>query len=1027
MIEYNFTFNDSITNQSTDPVDMYAPVTFLEWFSRKNFTNFDVNILFENYRRYIIEWGKTKRINKQDERDLIRDSYIQVLRDIVVNFSTEEEKRFVLNADFNDNNDLDIILPFFLRKLKSVCLFYVEEREELKTASIQHNLRGSNLGIKNLIKKVIFDAAKTSQIDFTPSTFQFPPVSALAAEVHVSVEELYDTYDQYYNINPLSANTGSTGTLRAELSSANINSIDPKLYLDFKSAIVDAIKQYPMFIDSLGTNNFTINPVVDGSNLTYLKNRDFINYLSGGPDNLKLNLVKKLAPKYMGNDFYYLSTGSTATNYVSGLLFSVRPLSGAPTLNSFNRQFPSVASVPSLESLYTEYQLGKFFVPQKLGTLIFNTPEKIPTINTESLKPNQVYAFPDLSVLGNTSYNSLTDNYLAPIVYEVDVTWNKVTRGNQFAFGDVLSDNYKQLYYGYQSQLQDLQNDISGVCKITDNIQFWGGEKQDIWTESDVWPDLSKQDTLDYNSRQLGLLINDLTPVYWGCDKYGNEYGLYKQVSPLQIDTSTQSNQGIITGSATTRLSGINFASPSVYERKKNIPGKLFYRNVSTNLILPASASLSAVYLKYPSTVQAELNENIYYFALYNDTFVIETESFVVVDTILYNYETNNITPTNFVGVYYTKSNLNKKLQIFVNEWLVTHENNLYLCFLDLLPSVSGSNYKAVYPKIYRINLTTLKSTLVYPGPNVDILSVYSLSAGFIEPPQINIQDIHGASFSYFDRNNIFNLTYMGKNLNSIPFVCNEQFIQTFPYFTSLNPILFKPLYFVYDNNYANPTLPFLVKYTGSSTGIMGTHIPKSHTFNLGQEDLTNTVYYYHDGVTPVQINNTGKYIIQFDWESYNQTNLFIGCSGYTVKNVENNIVWNFNSNNVQILNSYGQTITAAVFETVYNGNNYTAVAQATRVTYPDPSILLLTVTSNSSAFSGLFCEAASSIYKNLHVTTSGAGSGIVFTDPFCINCGTLCSENFAVGSTLTLIGSANYLSRFAGWVGGGGNATGCQ
>ena len=215
--------------------------------------------------------------------------------------------------------------------------------------------------------------------------------------------------------------------------------------------------------------------------------------------------------------------------------------------------------------------------------------------------------------------------------------------------------------------------------------------------------------------------------------------------------------------------------------------GKLYFRNIATDTIHPASASLSAVFLKYPNYVQTELNNDVYYFALYSDTFVLETKNYVIVDTILFNYESAKINPTNYVGTYIQKSFLNSSLEIFVNEWLVTHENNLYLCFLNLLPSVSASNYKALYPRIYRVNLYTLQADVVYPGPEVNILQTYSLSAGFIDPPQINIEKIDGASFSYFDRNNIFNITYLGKNLNSIPFVYNEQLVQSFPYFSSLS------------------------------------------------------------------------------------------------------------------------------------------------------------------------------------------------------------------------------------------------
>jgi len=1136
-------FKYSILDESQEPLDYYAPVTFLQWFNQQNLINFDINVTFQSYKNYILEWSAYKGKNKTEAQNIVRDSYIQILREIVVNFSTEEEKRFISNANFSDSLDLDVILPFFIQKIKSICLFYANTREEIKTAPIQHNLRGSNLGVENLIKKLIFDAARTNQIDYTQYTCSFPPVSAIARGLSVYVEELYDTTDTYYNISPLSA-TGifeQYSSSRQSLSAANIHAIYPNVYINFKNAIIDAIKQYPFFLRTLGTSNFTINPILSGDELYYLKNRDFVSYLSGGTEELKLNVLKMLAPKYVGTDFYYLSTGNTITDIVSGILFTTRSTTSSPTLNFLNKQYPTTASVPNLNSLYTQYQLGRFFLPQYTGLLIHNTPEKTFDIDTTKIAPNTIYAFPDPAVVGNVSYNSNDDATHVPLAYTINVEWNKINRSNQFAFGDVLSNSYNQLYYGYQSQSQDLQKDISGFSKAVDNIQFWTGDRQGTWANPDIWSGLDQVDTLPLQERQNSLLTGSLTPAYWGSDIFGNEYGVLKNIFPLRALTAIDyDDASIMPGSNTVILSSQPISLKSTYDRKYTIPGIFYFRGVDS-LVTPASAALSAIFIKYPEQVREEMSSSVLYFNMYYDTFVLETANYVIIDSLSYDFDASKIINNNTVGFYMPKYFTDSKLERFAGEWYSERENTLYVAFLNLLPYLSGSNYKILYPTIYKTPLTNINVEKIYPSTITSNFSInsYSLSAGFAEPPQINIVEIDGVSFTKSEKKSLFNFTYLAKNLNGMPLFVNEQlkdgdwdrFLETF------NPRMFRPYYFVYDNNYYNPSMPFLVKYVGAVGGTMGGQFIKSGYFDVGfageNKELT---YLFADGIKPVQMNNIGTYIVQFDWESYNELTVFVGCSGFPIKNIGNNLIFNSNTQNAVVLDTYGETIGEAIaFSTTYatvtslsaisyypvltamadilsintisgqqlnslpGQTNYglipslygdynkwvvstlptltieefnatiqtysymltvTAVSGDTfagvvdppftslgytlsaaiylypyadyvnftapinceiiRPTYPDPSVLKFIFTSPVSSVDSIpFCNDPQSIYRDVYITKTGTGSGVVVTDPYCIDCGSICFNQFPYSSTVSIIASANSVSEFGGWVGG--------
>lgn len=1135
MMLETYSFQNSILADKLDALDVFAPVTFLVWLSQKQFSSVNVEEMFKLYRTYIIEWSKKKKVSKQQSTETIRDAYVQVLRELVINFSTEEEKRFISNCDLTNSSDLDIVLPFFIEKLKQVCLFYTVAREEPKTAYIQHSLRGTNKGLEKLIKKIVFDSAKIDFIVPTAVPCVFPPLSALARDFSVYVEELYDLEDGYFNVSP-STTFPVVSTLRATLSAANVNLVSSDLYLNFKQAVIEAIQQYPFFIQSLGTNNFTVNPVLSGTEYQYLKNRDFITYLSGGADKLKINLSRFLAPKYLGNDFYYLSTGSTTTEYVSGILFSVKPLSGAATLNILNRQYPSTATVPSLETLFTQYQVGGFFLPQHQGLLIHNTPSKYFEVNRSLLTPNTVYAFPDPYVAGG--------EYGVPLSYVVDVSWNKRSRSDQFAFGDILSNSYNSLYYGYESKEQDLQIDTEGLCKTYDNLQFWEGLKQDKWSDNKVWPGIDKVDFYPIDERQASLLVGDMTPVYWGSDVYGNEYGLLKKTNALKSMSGISYDGSMLDNSESLLATQPSVVQKSIFEKKYTVPGKLYFRNNVTGVVQPGNIALSAVFFKYPADVKAELNESLYYFSMYSDTFIAETDNYVVIDTVLFDYRIDNIVINSNPGTFIKKWKYDKKLEKFAGEWFSESEQALYFCFMTLDPVLSGSNYRRLYPKIFRTTLTDINLVQVYPNPSTDLGKVYSLSANFNDPPQVDLFKLEGISFNRLEKTNLFNLTYLAKNLNSIPMFVNEQIQKNDPYYDTYGPELFKPYYFTYDNNYGNPYLPFFVKYAASSSGVAGVHIPNSLSFEVGQQDRRGTTYLYCDGVKPVQINDIGKFIVQFDWESYNEVGLFLGCFYYKVRNVGNDLIWNATSPNAIILDQYNEKVLATTFglfssfsfETsgvdlsytvnrghltqpvsigdtsltvalemtpslsagglsesdvargipypkrvvppfsdlvlkigdIFNTQTFliesftlgttaqitlsassasisafninspvyffnklnvleqieyqnfrgTVSAIVYRPVYPDASILSFDLITDVPAFTGVICEDGAGLYRTIEIVKRGAGNGVVFSDPYCIDCGEICNVPIGYGTELALIASASYFSVFDHWEG---------
>jgi hypothetical protein len=336
--------------------------------------------------------------------------------------------------------------------------------------------------------------------------------------------------------------------------------------------------------------------------------------------------------------------------------------------------------------------------------------------------------------------------------------------------------------------------------------------------------------------------------------------------------------------------------------------------------------------------------------------------------------------------------------------------------------------------------------------------------------------------------------------------------------------------------------MPFLVKYSGALGGTMGGQYLKSGYIDIGFESEPGELtYLFANGIRPVQINKPGTYIVQFDWESYNEVSIFVGCSGYSIKNVGSNIIFNNGTPNAIILDTYGEVSGEAIaFGTYYNtltsvsalalaptvtayfvgisSNTDFSVGSATKIspsiitntpstygdytkwvlsnkrnltyqefaesivqegnikcfivdrlyqpvptsddfifelmparpflnafasdiflypaapfltqysqikcnverpTFPDTSVLKFTLTPSVSITDLTFCKTPSEILRDLYITKSGTGSGVVITDPYCIDCGDICYQTFPYNSTVSIVASANTDSEFTRWEGG--------
>ena len=569
-----------------NPVDSIAPLSFQDWLKYNNalFTNAD-DFLYR-YQSYLNNWYDVKNLQKPARENITKSLYTLLINEIVLSFTSSDERRFLKNIDFNNNRDLAVAVPFFAKKVKDICLYYSTLRDDVKTSVIKYNLKGSIYGTESLIYNQISKSLETEDLTELITSLNLS-LSDIRNNMVIDIEELFDEYPNYYDVSPnLPASAYNATNSQEEYFSANQYDIDKTLFLNFDSAIISAITAYPFYIVELGTNNFAIDyPRVKSDSFEFLKDSNFINTVNTQTsENLNLNLNESSVIKYMGNDFYYLSTNSTGTEYLTGRLFSAE----SNFANYLNKRYPSVAAIPSLSFTRSAKEIGLFFKPDKLGLSNFSNFGIDLTVNKLRLSADTVYIFPDPSQFGNIS--GLTEEeFDNPIIYTDLSYFNKIDFSNQYKFGDSISGPYFQTFRAYQTREQSLNISLNGISRYTDSQDFFSGYEKNTWANKDVFP-IVPQNVFPIDERVEKLYSINKTATQFKSDIYGNDYVLYKDVHPNKaLSNQARDNSGKKIYYALTidghvffdSVSGYNF-NYSEYEPDKGYTGILL--KTTTNI-----------------------------------------------------------------------------------------------------------------------------------------------------------------------------------------------------------------------------------------------------------------------------------------------------------------------------------------------------------------------------------------------------------------------------------------------------------
>jgi hypothetical protein len=401
----------SITNpnvNSDEALDKFAPFSFIQFIEVVS-ESYKPETLTAFYNNYINKWNTRNVDLGTTNTSSIIDRYRDFLKDITLNFSSNAEKKFLTQLDFSDTYDLQIAMSFFSKKIRNIISYYKKKRSTLHYSLTKSKVKGSNIGVEQASKDLIIDFLEnrsTGDIDYN--------ISDIKNNLSISITEYYDNYSQYFNRDP---DIDQYGANYKEYEPGGLPG-DENLFLGVESDIIDKV------FASVSRD------------IRELKETNQI-----------LSSKKRQTEKFIGSDFYYLSTDSNGIPDI-GILFK----SDKPYANFLNQEFPSTASVFS-EEIISERDLG-YFRPHNTAIATIQG-KRIDFYEKENYKPNQLYIFPDPNLYTNNEQI---------LTFIVDTSRSINNRSKGIAINQPNPDKESTTFVGYASEIaqdRNLNTDLS--------------------------------------------------------------------------------------------------------------------------------------------------------------------------------------------------------------------------------------------------------------------------------------------------------------------------------------------------------------------------------------------------------------------------------------------------------------------------------------------------------------------------------------------------------------------------------------
>ena len=441
-------------------LDAGEPLSFIQFIKTVK-VDYEPETLQVYYIEYLTRWNKKTKNYTQSNKELIVNSYRGFLKDLSLTHASRAEQRYLSQMDFNDPKDLSIAISFFSRKLRGIADYYRRRRRNIKFSVTKNKLLGSSIQLEKLVTEVAInylEGRDTARIDYN--------IQNIRDNISVSLTEYFDMYTEYFNVVPEVAETcelDKYGNPARNVYGKNDLGFDDvpadDLFLRTNTDLISSVFLEPGI--------FTVEEIED---------REI--------DSL-LDKKRQFTEKYIGTDFYYISSNSSGDFIYDKLIEADKR-----SINLLNQDFPTVATTFS-GLISTRKSIG-YFNNSKLGIAMLNL-KRLEFLLDSKYAPDSFYIFPDPALFTN----------------DQDIL--------------VFNINKSQITKGITSGIASLQPNTT-----KEDTSFLG-----YASESSEAYDLSFVFDKGY--------IDDLT-----YDIYGNMFGLLKDDSKYRENISTQQNQEYI-------------------------------------------------------------------------------------------------------------------------------------------------------------------------------------------------------------------------------------------------------------------------------------------------------------------------------------------------------------------------------------------------------------------------------------------------------------------------------------------------
>ena len=128
--------------------DTEKPLSYLEWIRSVDTTTIPNSKLFDEYNQYLISWYKEKKKETEYFSNFKSNLFRDLLAEIAINYSSEEERQFLSQIDLTNKSELDLIVPFFVKRLKEISKYLITKRHQVQLIKHKKNIQlcSANIG-----------------------------------------------------------------------------------------------------------------------------------------------------------------------------------------------------------------------------------------------------------------------------------------------------------------------------------------------------------------------------------------------------------------------------------------------------------------------------------------------------------------------------------------------------------------------------------------------------------------------------------------------------------------------------------------------------------------------------------------------------------------------------------------------------------------------------------------------------------------------------------------------------------------